>query len=127
MTSSQNAPITVGLASFGMSGLVFHGPLLAANPHFKLVKVLERSSEKSKTRYPEVEVVKNFQALIQDDSVELIVINTPNVFHFEMGQQATSLLLDLIESKNPPAHYETRVLQSNLVIQKSSLKVSVPG
>lgn len=43
---------------------------------------------------------------------------------FEMGQQATSLLLDLIESKNPPAHFETRVLQSNLVIQKSSLKVA---
>ncbi|MCE7042302.1 LacI family DNA-binding transcriptional regulator [Dyadobacter sp. CY312] len=41
---------------------------------------------------------------------------------FEMGQQATSLLLDLIESKNTPASYETRVLPSNLVIQKSSLK-----
>ena len=41
---------------------------------------------------------------------------------FQMGQQATSLLLDLIESKNTPASYETRVLPSNLVIQKSSLK-----
>ena len=41
---------------------------------------------------------------------------------FEMGQQATSLLLDLIESKNTPASYVTRVLPSNLVIQKSSLK-----
>ncbi|TDE13707.1 LacI family DNA-binding transcriptional regulator [Dyadobacter psychrotolerans] len=45
---------------------------------------------------------------------------------FEMGQQATSLLLDLIESKNTPASYETRVLPSNLVIQKSSLKATVP-
>ena len=41
---------------------------------------------------------------------------------FEMGQQATSLLLDLIESKNTPASYVTRVLPSNLVLQKSSLK-----
>ncbi|QNF32470.1 oxidoreductase [Adhaeribacter swui] len=88
MASSQNAPITVGLASFGMSGLVFHGPLLAASPHFKLTKVLERSSEKSKLRYPEVEVVRDFQALIQDESIELVVINTPNALHFEMGQQA---------------------------------------
>jgi LacI family transcriptional regulator len=46
---------------------------------------------------------------------------------FEMGQQATSLLLDLIESKNTPARFETRVLPSNLVVQKSSLKASVPG
>jgi len=44
---------------------------------------------------------------------------------FEMGQQATSLLLDLIESKNAPASYVTRVLPSNLVIQKSSLKAPV--
>ncbi|WP_221394720.1 LacI family DNA-binding transcriptional regulator [Dyadobacter sp. NIV53] len=41
---------------------------------------------------------------------------------FEMGQQATSLLLDLIESKNTPASYVTRVLPSNLVLQKSSVK-----
>jgi len=45
---------------------------------------------------------------------------------FEMGQQATSLLLDLIESKNTPASYVTRVLPSNLVIQKSSLRTPVP-
>jgi LacI family transcriptional regulator len=44
---------------------------------------------------------------------------------FEMGQQATSLLLDLIESKNTPASYVTKVLPSNLVIQKSSLKTAV--
>ncbi|CAG5012532.1 Catabolite control protein A [Dyadobacter sp. CECT 9275] len=41
---------------------------------------------------------------------------------FEMGQHATSLLLDLIESKSTPASFETRVLQSNLVIKKSSLR-----
>lgn len=88
MTSSSNKPITVGLASYGMSGLVFHAPLLAANPNFRLTKVLERSSEKSKIRYPEVEVVKDFQALIQDEALELVVINIPNALHFEMGQQA---------------------------------------
>lgn len=88
MAPSQNTPINVGLASYGMSGRVFHAPLLAANPQFKLSKVLERSSENSKTLYPEVEVVKDYNALLQDDSIELIVINTPNALHFEMGRQA---------------------------------------
>ncbi|WP_025762755.1 LacI family DNA-binding transcriptional regulator [Dyadobacter tibetensis] len=41
---------------------------------------------------------------------------------FEMGQQATSLLLDLIESNNTPVSFETRVLPSNLIIQGSSLR-----
>jgi predicted dehydrogenase len=71
-----------------MSGSVFHAPLLAANPHFKITKVLERNSEQSKLRYPEVEVVKNYQALIQDEALELIVVNTPNALHFDMAQQA---------------------------------------
>ncbi len=88
MASSSNTPITVGLASYGMSGMVFHAPLLAANPQFTIRKVLERRSEKSKARYPEVEVVKNFQALLEDKSLELIIINTPNALHFEMGRQA---------------------------------------
>lgn len=43
---------------------------------------------------------------------------------FSMGQQSVLLLLDLIESKNTPAEFETRVLTSNIVIQKSSIKKS---
>ena len=88
MTPSQNIPIRVGLASYGMSGLVFHAPLLAAHPGFQITKVLERSSEKSKLRYPEVEVVKDFDHLLQDDTIELIVVNTPNALHLEMGRKA---------------------------------------
>jgi LacI family transcriptional regulator len=41
---------------------------------------------------------------------------------FEMGQLAATLLLDLIESKSTPVAFETRVLTSNLIIRKSSMK-----
>ncbi|GAB2764142.1 LacI family DNA-binding transcriptional regulator [Rhabdobacter roseus] len=41
---------------------------------------------------------------------------------FEMGQQAAELLLELIESKSTPASFETRVLKTNLVIRRSSMK-----
>jgi LacI family transcriptional regulator/LacI family repressor for deo operon, udp, cdd, tsx, nupC, and nupG len=46
---------------------------------------------------------------------------------FEMGQLAATLLLDLIESKSTPAAFETRVLTSNLIIRKSSMKESLVG
>ncbi|MDB5260954.1 MAG: putative oxidoreductase YvaA, partial [Adhaeribacter sp.] len=49
-----SAPITVGLASYGMSGLVFHAPLVSSNPGFKLKTILERSANKSQQRYPDV-------------------------------------------------------------------------
>ncbi|MGV3586115.1 MAG: oxidoreductase [Adhaeribacter sp.] len=82
------APITVGLASYGMSGLVFHAPLVSSHPGFKLQTVLERSANKSQERYPEVKVVKTFEELLQDNSLELLVINTPNALHLSMAQQA---------------------------------------
>lgn len=41
---------------------------------------------------------------------------------FEMGQVATELLLQLIESKRPVTEFETRVLHTDLIIRDSSVK-----
>ncbi len=44
---------------------------------------------------------------------------------FEMGRQAAELLLELIENKNTPVAYETRVLGTKLLVRESSRKASV--
>lgn len=41
---------------------------------------------------------------------------------FEMGQTATELLIRMIESKRPVVDFETRVLDTELVIRESSKK-----
>ena len=41
---------------------------------------------------------------------------------FEIGQVATEKLIQIIESKRPVTEFETRVLETNLVIRESSLK-----
>ena len=41
--------IRTGLASYGMSGRVFHAPFLEANPGYILKTVLERTQKGSKT------------------------------------------------------------------------------
>lgn len=43
---------------------------------------------------------------------------------FEMGEIATSLLLNLIESKRPVTDFETRILQTELLIRGSSGKTT---
>ena len=43
---------------------------------------------------------------------------------FEIGQVATELLISMIESKRPVVDFETRVLQTELVIRESSTKTS---
>jgi len=80
--------IGTGLASYGMSGQVFHGPLLYADPGFRLVSILERSKNLSASRFPEARVVREYRDMLEDDRVELVVVNTPDAYHYEMTRLA---------------------------------------
>jgi scyllo-inositol 2-dehydrogenase (NADP+) len=81
-------PIKTALLSYGMSGEIFHAPLLDADPDFSLTSVLQRSSDKAKLRYPNVTIVRHIDDIIKSDSIELVVINTPNETHFSYATQA---------------------------------------
>jgi scyllo-inositol 2-dehydrogenase (NADP+) len=80
--------IKTALLSYGMSGEIFHAPLLAVNPGFELTSVLQRSSDKAKQRYPHTKIVRSVDEVINDSSVELVVINTPNDSHHQFATQA---------------------------------------
>ncbi len=45
---------------------------------------------------------------------------------FEMGEQATNLLLQLIESKRPVTNFETKVLLTELLIRGSTKRTNAP-
>lgn len=84
-----NNPVHVALAAYGMSGRVFHAPLITSHAGFKLNKVLERSgSQHAKEKYPAVEVVKDFSQIINDESIALVVINTPEPTHYALARKA---------------------------------------
>lgn len=85
--SEKGSSIKVGLSAFGMSGRVFHTPLIHAHPHFALHAVLQRRGDDALRHYPECRLVKNFRDLLNDDNIELIVVNTPEYLHFEMAAQ----------------------------------------
>ena len=80
--------IQVGLASFGMSGKVFHAPILAHHQGFELKAVMERSKNEVQKIYPDVGTVRTFDELLDDDNIELIVVNTPDMTHFEYARKA---------------------------------------
>jgi len=80
--------IQVGLASFGMSGKVFHAPILTNHPGFELTKVMERSKNEVEKIYPDISLVRSFEELLDDDNIELIVVNTPDITHFEYAHKA---------------------------------------
>jgi scyllo-inositol 2-dehydrogenase (NADP+) len=80
--------ITVGIASFGMSGKIFHAPLLAHHKNFRIKRIVERTKNEAQKLYPDVIVSRSFEDLLQDNEVELIVVNTPDQTHFEHAKKS---------------------------------------
>ena len=81
-------PIKTALASFGMSGKLFHAPFLDVHPGFQFFAVWERTKNLASEIYPSVKTVRSFEEIIEDNEVELVIVNTPNSTHFELTKQA---------------------------------------
>lgn len=80
-------PINTALLSYGMSGEIFHAPLLTSHPGFLLSTVLERSKDRVRQRYPDVRMVRSMEEVLADDAIELVVVNTPHETHYELTSQ----------------------------------------
>lgn len=87
-STPQNRPINTALCAFGMSGKVFHAPLLHTHQGFSLAKVWERRSQRASSIYPYVTVVPTIDEILNDQDIELLVVNTPEATHFEFVSRA---------------------------------------
>lgn len=81
-------PVRTGLVGFGFGGRVFHAPFLAALPEIALTHIVQRSSDTAMLAYPEAQIVRSMEELLDDETVELVVITTPNATHFPLAKQA---------------------------------------
>lgn len=80
--------IKTGIASYGMSGQVFHAPFIYTHPHFQLCIIVERSKTLSKERYPDVTIARSLTEMLEDKDIELAIINTPDSTHYEYAKMA---------------------------------------
>ncbi|HET8828249.1 MAG TPA: Gfo/Idh/MocA family oxidoreductase [Pelobium sp.] len=78
--------IRVGLMAYGMSGKIFHAPFFELHQGFELIAVVERSKNKAIQDYPNINTYKSVEELLADESLELIVVNTPNYTHYEYAK-----------------------------------------
>ncbi len=81
-------PIKTALLSFGMSGKVFHAPFLQVHPGFQLAGAWERSKKIINESYPGTTSYPSLEAILGDESIDLVVVNTPTGTHFEYTKQA---------------------------------------
>ncbi|MDM5340949.1 oxidoreductase [Fictibacillus enclensis] len=80
--------IKVGLVGFGFSGATFHAPLISVLEEFKIEKVVSSNKEKVQQYFSEVEVVNNLEEVLEDETIDLVVITTPSGLHYEMAKQS---------------------------------------
>src|SRR5687767_14912905 len=80
-------PISTAVLSYGMSGRVFHCPLLSTHAGFSLDAVVMRKPQ-ALDRYPGTKVYATIDAVLQLPAIELIVVNLPNEFHFAIASAA---------------------------------------
>jgi scyllo-inositol 2-dehydrogenase (NADP+) len=84
----MNPKIRVGVLSYGMSGKVFHAPILHILPGFEMVKIMQRSANDALDRYPYVKIVRNATDIFNDPDIDLVLVNTPDHTHFEFTSAA---------------------------------------
>jgi len=79
--------INTAICSFGMSGWVFHAPFIHAHPGFNFYGVLERTKNLAQEKYTNVKVFRSLEEMLADDSIDLVVVNTPNKTHYDFTKK----------------------------------------
>lgn len=117
-------PINTALCSFGMSGRVFHAPFISVHPGFNLYGVWERTKNLAQEKYPGVKKFRTLEEMLADKEIELVIVNTPSVTHYEYARQTIESGKHLIV-ENP---FTATVKQAEELIElakKRNVKLSV--
>jgi len=102
--------IRVGLVGFGMSGRVFHAPLLSSVQGLELAAVVERHTTNAAQRYPGITTYRSLDAMLADSTLGLFVVATPSGTHFQVARQILDAGKNVIVDK-PVAPTSTEIAQ----------------
>jgi predicted dehydrogenase len=71
-----------------MAAQVFHAPLIHDSTDLRLTHIVQRQGDQAERTYSHAKVVRSVDALLADDSVQLVVVATPNTSHFDIARRA---------------------------------------
>jgi len=81
-------PIRTAIVGFGSVAEKMHAPLIDVCSELSLVAAVERTTTNCESNYPGVTTYRSLEDLLKADAADLLVITTPNEFHFSMAKQA---------------------------------------
>lgn len=97
------SPIRTAVVGFGVSGKVFHAPLIAADPGYSLDVIVTadpaRAAEAARL-YPQARIVPTPEALFAlSGGLDLVVLGTPPLTHFDVASTAMARGLHVVVDK----------------------------
>jgi scyllo-inositol 2-dehydrogenase (NADP+) len=114
----MNKIYNVGLSAFGMSGWVFHAPFLNAHNGFNFYAAFERTKNEAQVKYPNVITYRSLDELLNDINIDIIVVNSPSITHFEYTKAALLAGKHVIVEKP----FTATVAQANELIEIANEK-----
>jgi scyllo-inositol 2-dehydrogenase (NADP+) len=100
---TERAEIRVGLIGYGLGGAAFHAPLIATTPGMRLAAIVTADAERvrqARSRHPEAAIVDRAEGLwARADSLDLVVVTTPNRTHLPLARAALAAGLPVVVDK----------------------------
>lgn len=91
--------INTAIIGYGKSAKHFHVPLLKSVPGFKVSSVLQRRHDDASNDFKHVNIIRNLKDLLKDDSIDLVILTTPNHLHFEQAFDCLSSAKHVVVEK----------------------------
>lgn len=107
-----------------MSGKLFHAPFIDNHPGYELTAIVERHNQDSRGLYDHSKLVRSFEGLLSDDSIELIVVNTPTQTHYDFTRLALEAGKHVVVEKPVTTNAEEAV-QLDLLTKERNLQLIV--
>jgi len=86
--------IRTALVGYGLSGRVFHAPLIRADDEYELVAIVTSSPARqssARTDHPEARIYSTYRELWESErDLDLVILSTPPDTHVEFAEQALS-------------------------------------
>jgi len=102
----MESTINAAVIGFGLSGKVFHAPFLKVHKGFRIHTILTSGHEAGKA-YPEARITRNYEQVIADPEIDLVIVCSPNEFHYYQAKRALEAGKHVIlEKPVTPTHQE---------------------
>jgi scyllo-inositol 2-dehydrogenase (NADP+) len=103
MRRLTTTPIRTAVVGFGVSGKVFHAPLIAADPAYSLDIIVTADPARAAVAsrlYPQARIVPTPEAMFaHSGDLDLVILGTPPLTHFDLASTAMAHGLHVVVDK----------------------------